>query len=145
MTISEACSLVLKTGGVGENGGLYILDMGEPVRIRDLAEHLIRFHGYEPETEIKIEYTGLRAGERLDESLFSIDEEPCGTEYSRILRIARKKPLSVNIGKLLDELRPVCRFDSARPQAYRNTELLRNVLSQNKIICTHETYGEAAG
>ena len=145
MTISEACSLVLKTGGVGENGGLYILDMGEPVRIRDLAEHLIRFHGYEPETEIKIEYTGLRAGERLDESLFSTDEEPCGTEYSRILRIARKKPLSVNIGKLLDELRPVCRFDSARPQAYRNTELLRSVLSQNKIICTHETYGEAAG
>jgi len=71
MTISEACSLVLKAGGVGENGGLYLLDMGEPVRIKDLAEQLIRFQGYEPETEIKIEYIGLRPGERLDESLLS--------------------------------------------------------------------------
>ncbi|MDR0315713.1 MAG: polysaccharide biosynthesis protein, partial [Treponema sp.] len=58
MTIPEACSLVLKAGGVGENGRLYLLDMGEPVRIRDLAEQMIRFYGFEPETEIKIEYTG---------------------------------------------------------------------------------------
>ncbi len=62
MTISEACSLVLKAGGVGVNGGLYLLDMGEPVRIKDLAEQLIRFHGFEPDTEIKIVYTGLRPG-----------------------------------------------------------------------------------
>jgi FlaA1/EpsC-like NDP-sugar epimerase len=128
MTISEACSLVLKAGGVGENGGLYLLDMGEPVRIRDLAEQLIRFHGYEPDTQIKIEYTGLRPGERMDELLWSSDEEPCETEYDRILRVNRKKPLSVEIGALVDELRPICRLDPGNPQAYRNVKLLRSVL-----------------
>jgi FlaA1/EpsC-like NDP-sugar epimerase len=128
MTISEACSLVLKAGGVGENGGLYLLDMGEPVRIRDLAEQLIRFHGYEPDTQIKIEYTGLRPGERMDELLWSSDEEPRETEYDRILRVNRKKPLSIDIKALVDELRPICRLDPGKPQAYRNVELLRNTI-----------------
>ena len=135
MTISEACSLVLKAGGVGENGGLYLLDMGEPVRIRDLAEQLIRFHGFEPDTEIKIVYTGMRPGERMDEPLWSADEEPCETEHSRILRVNRKKPLSVDIKSLLEELRPICRLDPARPEAYRNAESLRNIL-QERCVCS---------
>jgi len=130
MTISEACSLVLKTGGVGESGSLYILDMGEPVRIRDLAEQLIRFHGYEPESEIKIEYIGMRPGERLDECLWAQDEEPSETEYSRILRIKRKKPLSFDIKNLVEQLRPVCKFDAANPGAYRSAELLKNILKK---------------
>ncbi|MDR0320328.1 MAG: polysaccharide biosynthesis protein [Treponema sp.] len=134
MTISEACSLVLKTGGVGENGGLYLLDMGEPVRIRDLAEQLIRFHGYEPETEIKIEYIGLRPGERLDEQLWEADEQPVETEHSRILQITRKKPLTVEIEPLLNELHPVCRLDPDNSKAYRNVEQLRTVLSRFKIL-----------
>jgi len=128
MTISEACSLVLKTGGVGDNGGLYLLDMGEPVRIRDLAEQLIRFHGYEPETEIGIEYIGLRPGERLDEALLSNDEVPSLTDFSRILRINRKSPQATDIKKLLEQLRPICCFDPSQPQVYRNAELLRSIL-----------------
>jgi len=130
MTISEACSLVLKTGGVGESGSLYILDMGEPVRIRDLAEQLIRFHGYEPESEIKIEYIGLRPGERLDECLWAQDEEPSETEYSRILRINKKKPLSFDIKNLVEQLRPVCKFDPSNPTAYRSAELLKKILKE---------------
>ena len=130
MTISEACSLVLKTGGVGENGGLYLLDMGEPVRIRELAEQLIRFHGYEPETEIKIEYIGLRPGERMDESLISKDEMPTLTDYSRILQIIRKTPNNLDINKLLDDLRPVCRFTPGKQDSYRNSKLLLNCLKQ---------------
>jgi len=130
MTISEACSLVLKTGGVGESGSLYILDMGEPVRIRDLAEQLIRFQGYEPESEIKIEYIGMRPGERLDECLWARDEEPSETEYSRILRIIRKKPLSFDIKKLVEQLRPVCKFDPSCPAAYRSAELLKKILKE---------------
>jgi len=133
MTISEACSLVLKAGGVGENGGLYLLDMGEPVRIRDLAEQLIRFHGYEPDTEIKIVYTGLRPGERMDEPLWAADEEPCETEHSRILRVNRKSPVSIDINALLEQLRPICRLDPARPNDYRNAQLLRSLLIE-KII-----------
>jgi FlaA1/EpsC-like NDP-sugar epimerase len=131
MTISEACSLVLKAGGVGDNGGLYLLDMGEPVRIRDLAEQMIRFNGFEPESEIKIEYIGMRPGERLDETLWEQDEEPKETEHSRILRISRKKPLSLDIPKLLEELRPICFLDAENPQAYRNAGLLKNILIEN--------------
>jgi len=134
MTISEACSLVLKTGGVGENGSLYLLDMGEPVRIRDLAEQLIRFHGYEPDTEIKIEYIGLRPGERLDETLISKDEVQTETEYSRILKVSKKNPFVLDTKKLLNELRPICRFDPSTPKAYRSTEILKNILSNQGIL-----------
>ena len=130
MTIPEACSLVLKAGGVGENGGLYLLDMGEPVRIRDLAEQMIRFYGFEPETEIRIEYTGLRPGERLGERLWAEDEEPRETEHSRILRLDRKTPLAIDIPALMDALAPVCRYDPARPDLYRNGEALRDILAE---------------
>jgi FlaA1/EpsC-like NDP-sugar epimerase len=128
MTIPEACSLVLKAGGVGENGRLYLLDMGEPVRIRDLAEQMIRFYGFEPETDIKIEYSGTRAGERLDERLWSQEEEPQETEYSRILRVDRKTPYCVNLSSLMEELKPICRFDPQRASMYRDSEILRAVL-----------------
>jgi FlaA1/EpsC-like NDP-sugar epimerase len=128
MTIPEACSLVLKAGGVGENGRLYLLDMGEPVRIRDLAEQMIRFYGFEPETEIKIEYTGLRPGERLDERLWAEDEEPRETEHSRILRLDRNGPPPVDIPVLVNRLRPICRYDPRYPEMYRNNELLRGIL-----------------
>jgi FlaA1/EpsC-like NDP-sugar epimerase len=128
MTIPEACSLVLKAGGVGENGNLYLLDMGEPVYIRDLAEQMIRFYGFEPETDIKIEYSGLRPGERLDERLWSDDEEPMETEYSRILRVDKKTPYAPRLAQLMQELKPICRFDPQRADMYRNSELLRTVL-----------------
>lgn len=133
MTISEACSLVLKAGGVGENGGLYLLDMGDPVRIRDLAEQLIRFHGYEPETEIGIEYIGLRPGERLDETLLSKDELPSFTDYSRILCVNRKTPLTIDISSLIEELRPICEFNPGKTEVYRNSQLLRRILQEHCI------------
>jgi FlaA1/EpsC-like NDP-sugar epimerase len=130
MTIPEACSLVLKAGGVGENGKLYLLDMGEPVRIRDMAEQMIRFYGFEPEEDIKIEYIGLRPGERLDEDLWGKDEIPEPTEFKRIQRVERKNPSRVNGGELLEKLQPVVRFDPARPELYRNAALLREILEE---------------
>jgi FlaA1/EpsC-like NDP-sugar epimerase len=143
MTIPEACSLVLKAGGVGENGGLYLLDMGEPVRIRDLAEQMIRFYGFEPETDIQIEYTGLRPGERLDERLWAADEEPRETEHSRILRVDRKRPLSIDISGVVDALRPICRFDPRRPEMYRNAAMLRAILTEAIPGMETETRHEA--
>jgi FlaA1/EpsC-like NDP-sugar epimerase len=134
MTISEACSLVLKAGGIGENGSLYLLDMGEPVCIRDLAEQLIRFHGYEPETDIKINYIGLRSGEKLDEILYAKNEEPCETEYNRILRIIKKEPYSIDIKTLLEQLRPVCCFDANASEYYRNIEKLREILKNGNCV-----------
>jgi FlaA1/EpsC-like NDP-sugar epimerase len=129
MTIPEACSLVLKAGGVGDNGRLYLLDMGEAVRIRDMAEQMIRFYGFEPEADIRIEYTGLRPGERLGERLWSADEEPRETGYSRILRLDRKNPLSLDIAALGEILKPICRFDPARPERYRSAVALREILA----------------
>jgi FlaA1/EpsC-like NDP-sugar epimerase len=128
MTIPEACSLVLKAGGVGENGKLYLLDMGEPVRIRDMAEQMIRFYGFEPETDIKIEYVGLRPGERLDERLWSEQEEPRETEYKRILRVDEKIPCALNIRELIEKIKPVCRRDPEKPEWYRNAAILRELL-----------------
>ncbi|MDR2519014.1 MAG: polysaccharide biosynthesis protein [Spirochaetaceae bacterium] len=130
MTIPEACSLVLKAGGVGENGSLYLLDMGDPVRIRDMAEQMIRFYGFEPERDIPIEYVGLRPGERLDEKLWGEDEEPRRTEFNRILKVERKAPHRVDIARLIEELRPVCQRDPRRPELFRDSALLRKILRE---------------
>ena len=128
MTIPEACSLVLKAGGVGENGTLYLLDMGDPVKIRDLAEQMIRFYGYEPGSDIKIEYIGLRPGERLDERLWGENEIPLETEFPRIKRVERIKDEVSRLKELLEELKPICKLDPARPQVYRDRKLLRSAL-----------------
>ncbi|MDR0590076.1 MAG: polysaccharide biosynthesis protein [Spirochaetaceae bacterium] len=130
MTIPEACSLVLKAGGVGVNGNLYLLDMGEPVWIREMAEQMIRFYGFEPERDIKIEYVGLRPGEKLDERLWGTDETPAATDFKRILRVERKRPFPVDIQGLLERLKPLCRFDPNQPDQYRNTERLLEILGE---------------
>jgi FlaA1/EpsC-like NDP-sugar epimerase len=130
MTIPEACSLVLKAGGVGENGNLYLLDMGDPVKIQDLAEQMIRFYGFEPERDIRIEYIGLRPGERLDEKLWGEDEIPRPTGFDRILRVEREDERETGIREIMEELRPLCFLDPAFPSRYRDSALLRNILRE---------------
>ena len=131
MTIPEACSLVLKAGGVGENGSLYLLDMGEPVRIRDLAEQMIRFYGLEPEEDIGIEYIGLRPGERLNEKLWWDSENPRPTDFDLILKVDCIERDEVNIDSIIDELKPVCHYDPGQTEKYRNSQLLKNILKQH--------------
>ena len=75
MTIQEAARLVLQAGGMATSGSIYVLDMGEPVRIMDLAKKLIRFYGYEPGVDIEIRVTGLRPGEKLYEELMMDTEQ----------------------------------------------------------------------
>jgi FlaA1/EpsC-like NDP-sugar epimerase len=84
MTIPEACQLILQTASIGKGGEIFALDMGEPVKIRDLAEQMIRLAGKKPGSEIPIVYTGLRAGEKLFEELFHPLENYRATEHAKI-------------------------------------------------------------
>ncbi len=85
MTIPEAVSLIIQSAAMGVGGEIFVLDMGEPVRIRDLAEDLIRLSGFEPGQDIEIVYTGLRPGEKLNEELFTSKEQCMATKHQQIL------------------------------------------------------------
>jgi FlaA1/EpsC-like NDP-sugar epimerase len=84
MTIPEAVSLVLEAGAYAKNGQIFVLNMGDPVRIADLAKNMIRLSGYEPGVEIEIKYIGLRPGEKLYEELLMNEEGMQTTENTRI-------------------------------------------------------------
>ncbi|HHX68998.1 MAG: nucleoside-diphosphate sugar epimerase/dehydratase [Miniphocaeibacter sp.] len=84
MTIPEACQLVMQAGAIAKGGEIFILDMGEPVKILDLAEKLIELSGFVPYEDIKIEFTGLRPGEKLYEELLLNKENSCKTEFEKI-------------------------------------------------------------
>jgi FlaA1/EpsC-like NDP-sugar epimerase len=88
MTIPEACELVLEAGFMGKGGEIFVFDMGKPVRIADLADQMIRLSGLIPEKDIKIEFTGLRPGEKLYEELLADVETTQPTHHSKI-KIAR--------------------------------------------------------
>lgn len=85
MTIPEAVQLVIQAGAMAEGGEIFVLDMGDPVKIDDLARDLIRLAGYEPEKDIQIVYTGIRPGEKLYEELFTYQEGLGSTCHERIL------------------------------------------------------------
>jgi FlaA1/EpsC-like NDP-sugar epimerase len=94
MTIPEAVQLVIRAGDIGAGRGeVFVLDMGEPVRIVDLAHNMIRLAGYEPEAEIAVEFTQPRPGEKLHEELFGEGEEQRPTASKRIGRAVRETPL----------------------------------------------------
>lgn len=84
MTIPEACQLVLEAGFIGNDGQIYVFDMGEPVKVLDVAMHLIRLSGLEPNKDIMIKYVGLRPGEKLFEELFSEGEQLLPTHHPKI-------------------------------------------------------------
>jgi FlaA1/EpsC-like NDP-sugar epimerase len=89
MTIPEAVQLVLEATGIAEGGDIFVLDMGEPVRILDLAHRMIELSGRVPDRDIRVEITGIRPGERLHEELFNVDEQVRPTRYGKVLRATR--------------------------------------------------------
>jgi len=93
MTIPEATQLILQAAAIGQGGEIFALDMGEPVKIRDLAEQMIRLAGKKPGTEIPIVYTGLRSGEKLFEELFHPLENYSATTHAKIF-LAQHRPVS---------------------------------------------------
>jgi FlaA1/EpsC-like NDP-sugar epimerase len=85
MTIPEACSLVLEAGTMGNGGEIFLFDMGEPVKIVDLATKMIKLAGLVPGKDINIEFTGLRPGEKLFEELLNKKEEVIPTHHKKIM------------------------------------------------------------
>ncbi len=90
MSITEAVELVLQAGAMGEGGEVFVLDMGEPVKILNLARDIIRFYGLEPDRDIPVVYTGKRPGEKLFEELLTAEEGTAATKHEKIF-IARSK------------------------------------------------------
>lgn len=101
MTIPEAVSLVLTAGSLAKGGEIFVLDMGLPVKIKDLAENLIRLSGFIPHEDIKIEYTGLRPGEKIYEELL-MDEE--GMKKTENKKIYIGHPININSEEFLNDL-----------------------------------------
>ena len=123
MTIPEAVSLVLQAGYYAKGGEIFVLDMGEPVKIDDMARNLIRLSGYEPDVDIKIEYTGLRPGEKLYEELL-MKEEGLQETANKLIHIG--KPIEMD-----DELfkTQLARLDAAyRVEATNMKELVAEIV-----------------
>ena len=89
MTIPEAVSLVVQAGALGGRGEVYVLDMGDPVKIVDLARNMIRLSGKEPDRDVKIEFVGVRAGEKLHEELVGDGEQVAATTHPKISQLTR--------------------------------------------------------
>lgn len=126
MLIPEACQLILQAGAMGNGGEIFILEMGEPVKIDDMARDLIRFSGFTPDVDIKVEYTGLRPGEKLFEELHTESESVIPTSHSKIMVL---KSSEVNIAGLNGNL-------SVLKQAARQRD------SQQIRSCLHEILPE---
>lgn len=106
MTIPEACQLVLEAGFMGNGGEIFVFDMGKPVKIVDLANNMVRLSGLEPGKDIKIEFRGLRPGEKLYEELLSMSEKVLPTHHEKI-KIAKveKNDFKLEVLKVISSLK----------------------------------------
>ncbi|MCC7410745.1 MAG: polysaccharide biosynthesis protein [Gammaproteobacteria bacterium] len=125
MTIPEACLLIMQAAVLGRGGEIFVLDMGEPVLIRYLAEQMIRLAGREPGRDIDVVYTGLRAGEKLAEELFHDDEASQPTAHAKIRQALHRAVDWNEFRPRLDALLAACERGGSAPLA----ELLRELLA----------------
>ena len=116
MTIPEACQLVLEAGAMGEGGEVFVFDMGKSVKIVDLAKKMIQLSGFVPDKDIKIEFTGLRPGEKLYEELLTKNENTIPTYHEKILiaktRVYDFNEIQTQIGQLIQLAESHAGFDS---------------------------------
>lgn len=133
MTIPEAVQLVLQAGSFAEGGEIFVLDMGEPVRILQLAEDLIRLSGYEPYDEIAIEFSGIREGEKLYEELLTDEESVGRTTHQRIFV---GKPCNLNYSEIEMVFRRLEGAVTKRDQGSDNSLEVRSIIE--KLVPMHE-------
>ena len=109
MTIPEACQLVLQASAIGDGGQICVLDMGQPVKIVDLARNLILLSGLKPDDDIKIEFTGMRPGEKLYEELSSLTEDTVPTQHEKIRIFVGSSNPNIDVHAWIDALRAICK------------------------------------
>jgi FlaA1/EpsC-like NDP-sugar epimerase len=132
MTIPEACQLVLEAGSMGNGGEIFVFDMGESVKIVDLARKMIKLSGLEPDDDIKIEYSGLRPGEKLYEELLNNAENTMPTYHDKIL-IAQTRTIEFNqLSQQIDALiGPAKRQESVNDVVLAMKALVPEFISNN--------------
>lgn len=133
MTIPEAVSLVLQASYYAKGGEIFVLDMGEPVRIDDMARNLIRLSGYTPDVDIMIEYTGLRPGEKLYEELL-MDEEGLQETENELIHIG--KPIEMDDEWFKEKLREL--DEASRHEDGQMKEIVAEIVPTYHIDKTHQ-------
>ncbi len=117
MTIPEAAQLILQAGSMGQGGEIFVLEMGTPVKIVDLARDLIRLSGFEPERDIEIKFIGLRLGEKLYEELIVVGEEIAPTSHDKILILNHRGPSRLGKNELEEKICELVKLAAARDAA----------------------------
>jgi FlaA1/EpsC-like NDP-sugar epimerase len=134
MTIPEAVQLIIRAGSLSVEGGeLFVLEMGEPVKIIDLAKTMIRLSGLEPERDIAIQIVGARPGEKFHEELFNPYERPQPTPVQKILRAARDPVDAAWVERTFDELNLLVLEDDAAALAQHVSRLARERLPLDEL------------
>jgi FlaA1/EpsC-like NDP-sugar epimerase len=139
MTIPEAVQLILQAGAMGRRGDMFILDMGEPVRIVDLAYDLIRLHGLVPGEDIPIVFTGVRPGEKLNEELTYEAEDLASTEHPKIRVVRDAAVHHAGIKQKVRDMAELC--EEGRPEQVR--QVLMD-LAWGKSLEPFEVAGDTA-
>jgi len=133
MTIPEAVQLVLQAAALGTNGQVFVLNMGNPIKIVDLARDLIKLSGLKADEDIEVVFTGLRPGEKLHERLFNDDEQPVPTKHNKILVAESSLALEGRDysmpPQLVDELIELAR--AGEEQALREREVGRQLIASS--------------
>ena len=133
MTIPEACCLVMEAGTLGEGGEIFVFDMGQPVKILDLARNMIRLAGYTPEKDIRIVFTGLRPGEKLYEELLNQKETTIPTANEKIM-VARVREFEFDeVSKAVDQLIETSRHSKPFTTVTLMKKLVPEFISNNSI------------
>jgi FlaA1/EpsC-like NDP-sugar epimerase len=143
MTIPEAAQLILEAGGLGEGGEIFILEMGTPVKIAEMAEELVRLSGKEPGKDVEIIYTGLREGEKLYEELITQGEDIVGTEYEKIMVLRAngwkgkksKEAFAHWLDNMLEDLQRIANTHDAHAIKSKLKEILPEYSPEENVQC----------